>query len=89
MKFQAKSPENELWKLHSRHLHAVPSSEVFVYDLPASQVAHSTRDLDGHVHQVLLRDSLKGNGTDSDNVQLRETGNATKRRGSCVFTELY
>lgn len=30
-------------------LHAVPGSEVFVYHLPARQVAHSTGDLDSHV----------------------------------------
>lgn len=47
-----------------RHLHTVPSSEVFVYDLPASQVAHSARNLDGHVNQVLLRNGLRGNGSD-------------------------
>lgn len=43
------------------HLHTIPGSQVFVYDLPASQVAHSTSYLDGHVHQVLLGDRLKGN----------------------------
>lgn len=30
-------------------LHAVPGCEVFVYHLPARQVAHSTGDLDSHV----------------------------------------
>ena len=43
------------------HLHAVPGGEVFVYDLPASQVAHPACNLDSHVDQVLLRDRLKGN----------------------------
>lgn len=43
------------------HLHAVPGGEVFVYDLPARQVAHSTCNLNGHVNQVLLRDRLEGN----------------------------
>lgn len=52
------------------HSHAVPGSEVFVYDLPARQVAHSTCNLDGHINQVLLRDRLKGNEGESDNVHL-------------------
>lgn len=62
------------------HLHAVPGGEVFVYDLPARQVAHSTSNLDGHVNQVLLRDGLKkGN----DNVQLRsrDRKNTHKKKG--------
>lgn len=43
------------------HLHTVPGSQIFVYDLSASQVAHPTCNLDGHVDQVLLRDRLEGN----------------------------
>lgn len=57
-----------------RCLHAVPGSEVFVYHLPARQVAHSTGDLDGHVDQVLLGDGLQGNQTD------RRPGILTKGR---------
>lgn len=55
------------------HLHAVPGGEVFVYDLPARQVAHSTCNLNGHVNQVLLRDRLEGNDRERerDNVLLR------------------
>lgn len=46
-------------------LHTVPGSEVFVYDLPAGQVAHSTSNLNGHGNQVLLRDRLKDKKTES------------------------
>lgn len=44
-----------------RDLHTVPGGEIFVDDFPASQVAHSTSNLDGHVNKVLLRDGLRGN----------------------------
>lgn len=47
------------------HLHAIPGSQVFVYDLPAGQVAHSTSDLNGHIHQVLLGDRLKDRNVSS------------------------
>lgn len=57
-----------------RCLHAVPGGEVFVYHLPARQVAHSTGNLDGHVDQVLLGDGLQGNQTD------RRPGILTKGR---------
>lgn len=67
-----KNQEKKTWSImgisedNCCHLHAVPSSEVFVDDLPASKVAHSARDLDGHVNQVLLRDGLTGNGRSAE-----------------------
>lgn len=91
IKFQTKSPERYSEELRTNdgsceqgqgHLHAVPGSEVFVYDLPASQVAHSTCNLDGHVNQVLLRDRLKGNEGEGDNVQLRSRDRKKKKKGS-------
>lgn len=42
----------------SWHLHTVPSSQVFVDDFPPGQVAHPAGNLNGHVHQVLLRNCL-------------------------------
>ena len=43
----------------SWHLHAVPSSQVFVDDFPSGQIAHSTGNLNSHVDQVLLRNCLR------------------------------
>lgn len=63
------------------HLHAVPGSEVFVYDLPARQVAHSTCNLDGHINQVLLRDRLKGNEGETMCMWEVETGKTQKGSG--------
>lgn len=90
IKFQTKSPESnreelriydDSFELGQGHLHAVPGGEVFVYDLPASQVAHSTCNLDGHVNQVLLRDCLKGNKGERETLcsWKAETGKTTKR----------
>lgn len=61
------------------HLHTVPGGQVFVYDLPARQVAHSACDLNGHVHQVLLRDRLEGNEREGDNVLLRGRDGKTQK----------
>lgn len=53
-----------------------------MYDLPASQVAHSARNLDGHVNQVLLRDGLRGNGSDgAKNEQRKGTGKTKAEKG--------
>lgn len=43
----------------SGYLHTVSGCQVFVNDLPPGQVAHATGNLDGHVHQVLLRNRLE------------------------------
>lgn len=89
IKFQHKSPESYREALkanddHSEpgqgHLHAVPGGQVFVYDLPASQVAHSTCNLDGHINQVLLRDCLKGNEGGGEEAQLRNRSRKNKKR---------
>lgn len=77
----------QLWA-RSGHLHAVPGSDVFVYDLPASQVAHSTCNLDGHVNQVLLRNCLKGNEGAGDNVQLRNKQEKHRRRHDFTVAKL-
>lgn len=53
-----------------RDSHTVPGSQVFVDDLPAGQVAHSTGDLNGHINQVLLGDGLKDKKTEAQCVIL-------------------
>lgn len=63
------------------HLHAVPGGEVFVYDLPARQVAHSTCNLNGHVNQVLLRDRLEGNERERETMCCWETETGKTQKG--------
>lgn len=59
------------------HLHTVPGSQVFVDDLPAGQVAHSTSDLNGHGNQVLLRDRLKDKKTEHQVEELSTIAKAS------------
>lgn len=77
---------DDSWEPGQGHLHAVPGGEVFVDDLPASQVAHSTCNLDRHVNQVLLRDCLKRNKGGETRCavekQTQEKEKKKKERGS-------